>query len=84
MTRLSLLASATRFPALSAARVASSPAAPTTAFTTMSTSGLVAASTSTSGPEGHGSPLPRDRAPGEGRVPRRQLPLELPAIPARR
>ena len=53
MTRLSLLASATRLPAWSAASVASSPAAPTTALTTMSTSGSVAASTSTSGPVGN-------------------------------
>ena len=59
---VSLFASATRFPALSAARVASSPAAPTTALTTMSTSGLVAASTSTSGPQGHVSPPSADRA----------------------
>ena len=50
MTSDSLLASATRLPARSAASVASSPAAPTSAFTTMSTSGWVAASSSTSGP----------------------------------
>src|SRR5207245_1692016 len=45
ITRASLLASATRLPARSAASVASRPAAPTIAFTTLPTSGCVAAST---------------------------------------
>src|SRR5581483_9062743 len=44
MTSVSLLASATRLPACNAASVASKPAAPTTAFNTMSTSFRVAAS----------------------------------------
>src|SRR5213082_3308588 len=55
ITSVSLLASATRLPALRAASVASSPAAPTIAFTTISTSGCVAASTRHSTP----SPVPR-------------------------
>src|SRR5256885_2136045 len=50
ITRVSLFARATRLPASSAASVASSPAAPTTPFTTMRTSGCVAASTRHSGP----------------------------------
>src|SRR6266550_2606808 len=45
ITSVSLLASATRFPARRADSVASSPAAPTMAFTTICTSGCVAAST---------------------------------------
>ena len=50
MTSVSLFASATRFPRESAASVASSPAAPTTALSTMSTSSRAAASTRHSGP----------------------------------
>ena len=49
-TSVSLFASATRLPAASAARVASSPAAPTTALSTIAASGCVAASTRHSGP----------------------------------
>ena len=51
ITNVSLLASATLLPAFKAAIVASSPAAPTTALTTMSTSGWVAASTRQSAPD---------------------------------
>ena len=69
MTRVSLLARATRLPARSAARVASSPAAPTTALTTMSASGCVAASTSTSGPLGQPPVAARPGQAGVGRPP---------------
>src|SRR5437762_3760860 len=57
ITSGSLLASATRFPAASAASVASSPAAPTIPFRTIWTSGRVAASTR------HDVPLPAPRSP---------------------
>ncbi len=55
MTSVSLLASATRFPPLSAASVASSPAAPTIALSTMSTSSRVAAAIRASVPLFHAS-----------------------------
>ena len=57
MTRVSLLARATRLPARSAASVASSPAAPTMPFTTIRTSGRVAASTR------HSDPFPFPHSP---------------------
>ena len=50
ITSVSLLASATRLPARSAASVASNPAAPTMPLTTMRTSGCVAASIRQLGP----------------------------------
>ena len=77
-----MLASATRFPARSAASVASRPAAPTTALTTMSTSGCVAASSSTSGPQGQRVVRAGRREPRERGAPLRHLPLELLAVPA--
>ena len=55
MTSVSLFASATRFPFSSAASVASRPAAPTIALSTMSTSSRVAAATSASVPLCHAS-----------------------------
>ena len=57
ITNVSLLASATRLPARNAASVASSPAAPTMPFTTMRTSGCVAASTR------QAVPFPRPSSP---------------------
>ncbi len=50
MTSVSLFANATRFPADNAANVASSPAAPTTAFSTIEASSCMAASTRQDGP----------------------------------
>ena len=65
ITRVSLFAKATRLPARSAASVASSPAAPTIPFTTICTSGRVAASTRQCGPR----PWPPRAFPSPGRAP---------------
>ena len=82
MTSDSLLASATRLPARSAASVASSPAAPTSALITMSTSGCSAASSSTSTPDGESVAAgPVDDA-GEGRAPAGHLRQQALALPA--
>ena len=66
-TSVSLFASATRLPARSAARVASSPAAPTTALSTMSASGRVAASTRQSVPVHQPSSAPAVAPPSPTR-----------------